>query len=425
MKFSIRRTLVILSVVFPFIFPKLASAQYHFESTPGLSVREVYDDNIYLDSTEEKSDYITGVSPSLSLRFLSQKSTLDFRYAPTFVWYGRYSENDTIRHSGTLKFARGLTQHLRFDLSDTYLKSEEPIEESETIQGVRRTRNTYQRNRGEAGFQYLLGPENAIIFGYRHSLLMNKDPSVDDGTIQNPFGGITHWFSIRNGLELDYDFTSAIFTRDNGSRPEDDYAGHGTGLRYIHRFSPHTRGFISYHFTDRDFDGSTEDYRIHEGSIGLDKFFSSHSSVSVEGGSFTQDKKRSSNQSGYKYNISLVRRFARGSLDLGGQGGWNESYLEAENRGFSRYWSAKANFLYQILASLNSYGGTSYRHDRDDTGRVWETVNENCGLKWICLSWLSFSLEYSYSKRDDDVDTEDYTVNRVMLVLTANKLYRW
>ena len=38
---------------------------------------------------------------------------------------------------------------------------------------------------------------------------------------------------------------------------------------------------------------------------------------------------------------------------------------------------------------------------------------------------FSLSLDYTYSERDDDINTSDYTDNRVMLTLTAGRLYRW
>ena len=65
----------------------LAFAQVHYELTPSISVSETYDDNIYLNSTDEVSDYLIAVSPGFSLSILSQKMQFEAAYAPTFVWY--------------------------------------------------------------------------------------------------------------------------------------------------------------------------------------------------------------------------------------------------------------------------------------------------------------------------------------------------
>jgi hypothetical protein len=432
MKFEarLREVRLFSGLVFSLLFSvpgQLALAQYDFEVTPSLSIGAVYDDNIYLSRTDEISDYITTVSPGLHLRVLSEKHSATLLYSPTFVWYNQEDRNDTVRHSGTLTFGQNLTRHLRFDLTDTYLKSEDPLEETEGVASIRRTRNTYQRNSGQASFQYVFGPENGVTFGYRHSLLENEDVTLDDGTTQNPFGTVTYWFDIKNGLELDYEFSDANFSRDDESPAEDDYAGHGAGIRYIRRITRHTTGSLGYHIVSRGFEGRTEDYKVHEGSIDFTNAFSPDLTISLGGGYFVVKNERSNDETGYTYNASMTKLLERGSITIDGRGGWDEAYLEAESerRGFTRYWGAGARIEYQIMEPINGYAGGSHRRDRNSSNREWENWQGNLGLRWEFLRWFSLSLDYSYDERDDDVDTEDYKVNRVMLMVTARKLYRW
>jgi hypothetical protein len=322
-----------------------------------------------------------------------------------------------------MTFGQDLTQHLRFDLTDTYLKSEEPLEETEGVEGVRTTRNTYQRNTGRASVSYQFGPENALTLGYEHSLLENEDVTLDDGTTQNLFTTLTHWFNVKNGLELNSQFTRADFSRDDAFIAGDDYRGHATGIRYIHRFTPYTRGSTRYNLTTRNFEGDTEDYKVHEGALGFEHSFSPDLSLSLEGGVFTPKNERSEDETGYSYDASLVKGFKRGSFTIGGRGGWDEAYLEAERRGFTKYWSANTRLEYQLMERLNSYMAGSYRQDKDPADREWKTWRGNCGLRLEFLRRFSLSLDYSYAQRDDDVDTEDYRGNTVMLTLTASKSY--
>ncbi|MDY6950014.1 MAG: outer membrane beta-barrel protein [Thermodesulfobacteriota bacterium] len=392
-------------------------------------MRETYDDNIYLDATDKQSDYITAVSPSLSLHLLSEKTHLELLYAPTFVWYDKEDQNDTVRHSGTVTFGHDLTQYLSFDLSDTYIKSEEPMEETEEVENVRNTRDMYQRNAFSASLGWLLGPEDLLAVGFRHSLLKNDDPTVDDGKIRNPYSNVAYWFDPKNGLEIDYEYTDALFWRGDYEEPGDDYTGHGAGMRFIHRFTQYTSGFLAYRFTNRHFDGETEDYTVHHGSIGLEQAFAQDLSISMGGGYFVQKNDQYDDQTGYSYNASVEKGFERGSFSIGGSGGWDEAYLEAERRGFSRYWSIQARLEYQIAAALAAYGGWSYRLDKGegDEGedRDWGTWQRSCGLTWTFLRWFSLSFDYTYANREDDVETEDYTGHRFMLNLTASKLWQW
>ena len=406
-------------------FPVASSARYHFDLTPEISVSQVYDDNIDLVSSGETSDYIFTVSPSITLDMRSEKNHLLLNYAPTLVRYGKEEENNTVRHAGTLTYGRDLTRHLRFDLTDTYIRSEEASETTEGIQGIRNTRNTYQRNTGRVSMEYRFGREDSVSIGYGQSLLKNEDPSVDDGRVQDPFVSMAYWINIKNGLEFNYGYTKADFWRGGGSTAGDDYTGHSAGVTYIYRFTPHTRGTLEYNFTTRDFEGQSEDYKVHEGAVGFSHSFSRELDLSAEVGYLIQDNDRSGNEGGADYDLLLTRQFDRGTWTVGGRGGWNESYLEAERRGFSRYWSVESGVRYRVLESVETHGEGSYRTDKDDTGRKWDSLRGNFGIRWSFMRWFSLSLDYTYSERDDDINTSDYTDNRVMLTLTGARLFRW
>ena len=133
----------------------------------------------------------------------------------------------------------------------------------------------------------------------------------------------------------------------------------------------------------------------------------------------------SDNETGYNYNAILSKNFKHGNLTIGGRGGWDESYLDAERTGFTRFWSAETRFEYLLMKSLSTYLGGSFRQNKDSENRKWGTWRANCGLRLSFYRWFSLSLDYTYAQRDDDIDTEDFVENMVMLSLTANRLLRW
>ena len=81
------------AIILHFLPVHSSFAQFHYDLTPSISVSETYDDNIYLNDSNEKSDYITAVTPGLSLNILSQNTQLELSYAPTFVRYDDEDEN--------------------------------------------------------------------------------------------------------------------------------------------------------------------------------------------------------------------------------------------------------------------------------------------------------------------------------------------
>ena len=413
-----------------------ALSQHRIELTPSISVSETYDDNIYMNSSDEVSDYLTAVSPGLSLNILSQKMEFELAYAPTFVWYADEKENDTVRHAGTLTFGRDLTQHLRFNLTDAYIFTEEPLAESVEVEGVSvsgtpHERYEYHMNTGSVSLDYLFGAENILTAGYRHALLDNEDKVLDDSsipddrTLQTPFATLEYWFNVKHGMELNYEFVIADFNRKDDFEPGDDYTGHMAEIRYLYRFTPHTTGSAGYNFITRDFDGEEEDYDIHEGSIGLEHAFSPDLSVSLTGGYLVQKNEVSDDENDYTYGASLVKTFTRGSFTAGGSSGVDENVLDAAGRGLTRFWSANARLEYQFLEPFRGYAGGYYRRNKDEERREWKTWRTNFGLTWEFLRWYSISLDYAHDVREDEVDTDDYTVNRIALILTASKPHRW
>jgi hypothetical protein len=418
-----------------FFSPVSVWAQHYYELTPAISVSETYDDNIYLDEANEIDDYITAVTPSLELDVQSEQTAFSFSYAPSFVFYDENTEADTTRHSGSLSWDQDLTQHMRFYVTDTYYKSEEALESAVDVQGVRNTREPYWRNRGDANLQISFGPENILTCGYGQEDLKNDDPILDDGRTQAPYASLAYWFDEKNGIELDYRYTNADFWHDEGEPRRDNYKGDAGGIRYIYRFSPQTSVFGRYNLATRDFDGLTEDYDVQEGSVGFRHAFSPETSISLSGGYFVQDREYSDSEDGISYDLSFTRQFEQGRFSLSGAGGWYESFLDAEQRGFTQYHSGSGQVDFQIRENVNVYVGGSYRRDnRVGTTQEWDTQRGNVGISWSLFRYFSLTLDYQYAQRDEDIDPNaeatisrrrDYTSNRIMLTLRAGRLYRW
>ena len=417
---------IVLFVAAALIYlPAYAWAQRQVELTPSISVSQTYDDNINLTHTNEQSDYITAVTPSLALNVLTQNTRLGMSYAPSFVWYKDFSENDTTRHLGTVSWDQQLTRNLSSNLANTYLRSEDPLEDETDLRALRTTRNKYWVNTGRAGFGYVFGPDSRLGVGYGRQDRENDDPVLDDSKVQTPFADLTHWFNVRHGIALDYTYTDAEFTREDGSPSRDDFKGHGAGVRYMHRFNPRTSAYVAYGFTTRDFDGLEEDYDVHNGSVGLDHAFSPEYSVSAGAGYFVRVNDISDNQDGPTFNLALTRAFARGTFTVGGDGGWAEDYIDRDRTGFTKYYGGFARVTYQVLEQVGIYAGASYRQDKDDLDVQSKFFRGNCGVRWSFMRWFALSLDYTYADRNSDIDTDSYNNNRVMLVLSAAKPYRW
>jgi hypothetical protein len=394
-------------------------AQRQVELIPSISVRGTYDDNIFLDNRDERSEYLTAVTPAITLNLLSENTKLGMNYQPTFVWYADYSENNTTRHQGTVSWEQQLSESVSLSLSDTYLNSEDPLEDVEDLDAERLTRNKYWTNRGRASLGFVFGAENRLDVGYRRWDRENTDPTLNDNTTHIPFMSLTYWFDIKNGIRLDYSYRDASYSLD------DDFTGHEPGVRYLRRFSPQSVGYLSYTYTTRDYDGRTEDYVVHAAAVGLDHAFTPEYSISVRLGQYYRVNDVSDNNYGPNSAFFLTRAFARGSITVGADGGWEDVYVRRAVSGFRKYYGGSARANFRILERVTLFAGASYRWSEDDRDIVEKNIRGDCGVRWSFMRYASLSLSYRYADRNSDIVRDSYTNNRVMLLLNVSKPYRW
>ncbi|MDY6973958.1 MAG: outer membrane beta-barrel protein, partial [Thermodesulfobacteriota bacterium] len=147
------------SVISVMLMSYPAVADYHIEITPIMSIGQSYDDNIDSESRDEKSDYVTTISPGIKIEIDSHKNGLSLDYAPTWARYHQYKDNNAVRQTGILSLRHNFEKYVRFDLQESYTRSEESIEADRETQRIRRSRDIYERNDVIASIDYQFGPE--------------------------------------------------------------------------------------------------------------------------------------------------------------------------------------------------------------------------------------------------------------------------
>lgn len=386
----------------------------------GISVSQEHDDNIDLSNgtDREESDWITSVTPRLQVIMTTEETKATLDYGISFVAYADKEENNTVRHSLSLRGFEGIrvAEHVTVDLRESFQVSENPMEISDYVTSVRRTRDRYYRNTAAGRVNYLFGEGDSLYAGFHHILLENDDPDIQDSQSYGPEAGIEYWFNIQNGFSLDYSYTRGEFD------DSDDFDQQVASAGYIYRFSPRTQARLSYSYDLFDYDGASEDYAVHTGRLGLTRTFTEHLSGSLSSGYYLWDRERSDSTSGFVGDASLdgTFRFERGALGLNTSSGYRQQFVEAENLGFSRYYKASARFGYQLRERLSTGLSAFYRRDdyRETTPeRTDDTWGGGANLSWGLFRWLTASLGYDYRERNSDIDANDYVDTRILFNL--------
>lgn len=91
---KIKNTVMTLLAASLFWTASFSLAQAEYNITPNITIREEYNDNIYLTSSGEIDDFITTVTPGVSLSYKRDFLTLTMNYGLAFLFYAKHSDLD-------------------------------------------------------------------------------------------------------------------------------------------------------------------------------------------------------------------------------------------------------------------------------------------------------------------------------------------
>jgi len=384
---------------------------------PRVIVGEEYTDNLELSEDNRESEYITTVSPGVTGGITGKDAVLEVSYVLTYVKYHRFESNDTFRHRAGLSAGFDLTPNDKFELTNTFIRSEEPnTEEDPTF----RRRSPHFTNTFTAGWMHRFDSINSIFGRYSYRILENEDTAIEDNQMHNPTFGITYWFTKLFGI-----VGGAAFTRGE-FETSDNFDEWSASLRFISRLSRRLNGFFQYRHTLREHQGITEDYQVYDPSIGIELALSKNNRLTLQAGYYFQDRRVSSDEGGFSGSANLTTRFQNGSLQLSGEGGFTSTDFGAENLGSTRFYQLGAEIVYRLMQQLSTRIYGRYRTaEYTDLNREDDLIVSGFNLSYQPLKWLSFNLEYSYRIFDSNVDTIGYEENRVFFGATMTPAPPW
>ncbi|MBA3035273.1 MAG: outer membrane beta-barrel protein [Desulfobacterium sp.] len=414
--------LFILSLVMP--VSMAYSAQTVF--TPRFSVTEDFTDNVYLTRYNRQEDFVLTPSAMLAFAISNPTRELAISYNPAYSFYHNYSENDTFRQQAALTAGSGLGKNTRFEISDSFLQTEDPVSDFQTADPAfqedftrRKDRQTYYRNAARAELSHQFGPSDSFSLAYAYDTLENKDPGLEDNRRHVPSVSLIYWLTPRWGTETDLSFEKGEFEESA------DFNNSIGRFRLTRVFSKHFETFVQYTHTMFDDKGEEkEDYQVYDPALGFTWKMDQDTTFSVSAGYFIRDLEVSDNESGMTINGDLGKKwtFRRSAFSLTGSSGYDQSYYGAENLGFSKYYQVRGNGKYEFSRHLSADIFGSFRHTRYEDleeNRKDDLTSVGSGLNYRITQWLMARLSYVYRTLDSSNEEDAYDENRVMLMFSV------
>jgi hypothetical protein len=361
---------LVLGAVLQILVPTYANAGYFF--IPWLSIDELYDDNLFYDSSNEVSDYITRISPTLEFGYDSQKLNWLTSYSVDADYYREQSELDS---SNARQFAHGIIEYIvneRWTLAGEadYVKTDTPADLSlfpgGDIPGLQIGRTPAKRTylRPEATYQF--SPTKAGSLAY--SLINDELIGITKTDTQTVEANLEHQLSAVNLVTYGYLYRHYRFRDESeGATTADSSDSSNTPwVGLTHDFSPNTQ--IIGRAGPIVSSGSTEVYLL----LSLQHSYA-RGKILLD---YVQDETTLLGEVGpvdsQSVDLSMTRQLSANLVVA-----MTAGYADVSQSGFSaQITSATLEARYQ----LNSYVffTTSYSYDsqkRDDFGLAQDRVN--------------------------------------------------
>lgn len=363
-----------------------------FLLSPMIEVTETYDDNIFVDESDEVDDFITDIKPSFALLSNFSRHALNLSGSADI---GRYADNsDENFEDYGLGFDGRIDVTSKANLSGgaAYAQKHEDRGSPDDVKGTEPT-------------EFTTVSANAALF---------HEFGRFNGTLSGEF--------------IRYDFEDVDISPGGKINQDDrDRDEHLVALRLGYEIVPEYEAYVKGSYNTRDYDAAVDDNLLNRDSDGFEVVAGARIDLTglLVGDVFVgyheqyYDDSALSTASGASAGASLTWTVTplttvRGSL--------SRSVVETTSAGASSYLATVVGVGvdHKLLRNLQIGASVSYENDDyEGISRSDDLFEAGLSLDYYWTRNLFVGVAYDFRSRDSDVSGGDYTQNRVMLRIGA------
>lgn len=377
----------------------------------GLTVEERY-----RDRSGEKKHFQTTIAPLLVVKTKTkqQGNTFSLSYSPSLVMNHASSDRE-VDHDLTANSSGRLAPTVRYQFSERLLRTDRAFDE-ETITGLlaekRRNRERYWSQQLDMSATYEYGRNRTVTLGYGHNILKNDADALVDHDKHSPFVMLAYQFTPKWSANGRYEYTVADFD------PGDDFVQHNaeTGVSYQMTRKDSLSG--TYAVSRTDYEGATTDTTIHTVSAGWDRSLSASANASGSIGYSFSEQDNGNSERGLAYSLSVSQKIKNGSVELAGEGGFDNLYFNGVSQGLSRFWGFRGTAAKTLGKNLNGTLFASYRQDTllaQDPEDRQNSLSVGGGLDYVFYRDYSLNTAYTFKKLTADLGDNDFDEHQASL----------
>jgi len=348
------------------------------EIHPFLSLKEVFSDNIYSTSTDQKSDSITVTTPGVKLHWPFGMHRLEAEYYAVDSRYGTYhGENTTDEHvKGLIDLHLGSLFTVAVD--GRFDKGHEGRSSSATgfIE-------VYRTNAASVTATYQLANKSKVQFDYTATAWNFMTSNFRDRDESLMAGYLYYRFLPKSSAFIEYDLKTVDFT--DPTTPLDNSMG-SLLLGLTWEMTGRSKGTVKVGRTSKDFDDpAVKDFSVWTWSVDLNHRFDELTSLTLVGGRQVNE----TNLYGTAYYLTTGL------------------YGELTHKFMSK----------MALLVRGAYGTDTFSNAvaPSTTVREDKTNMLGAGLRYTMKDWLEFGADCNKRNRDSNINANDYRETRYLL----------
>lgn len=408
--------------------------------TPGITTGFGYDDNVNLNS-QPQGDFFWLARPTATLEAGRPENRFTARGMAQYEVYQRLSDNTRLRDASLgLDYHLATSPSFSADIGNMTSSSYDAVEQTETgeLTRVRTGGGRQDRNVTTVKTTYAIGPQTQVWAGYTLGFNQSTNENSDDSQYHRLDLGGTYRFNAdwRGEVRLQGD-------RDDFQRTDDVHKGNAE-LRMVRTMGSLREAWVSVGSgvvrseSESSVQRDARDYDVTTAKLGYKAELSPQVGVEVAAGaSQVQADERYNTAAGKVYpagNAALTYRQPRWQIRGYAEYKLAEYDTLGVNSGLTVTSRVGANWLWQMAQRWQLSAQADLVHDDFKQNPTFasvtgvgdvDSVRLGGALAYQLARDWKLALDYRYLTRDAEVDTDDRTQNRVLMLLSADWPQRW
>jgi hypothetical protein len=351
---------------------------------PSIRIQERYEDNIFLEPTDKKSDYITTIAPSIGLELPFGAYRASLAYTLNDVNFSNYPSQNSYNHEVTAFLGRNFT-NFKFTAEDDFQDTRDLVDPELTTR-IRRLRNDVGANVSTD-----LHRVNLDV-GFRNILDDYKESAwQQDDRYENIFA-ITGKYRVlpKTSLLLEYNLGEIRYRYYTSDHPNANYNQGFVGIEG--NLTSRCLGVIKVGYQERNYNRS-----------GVPNFYGLVATVSVTEKFTARDIGK----------LAFLRSAVESIYSINNY--YEANRLVAEyGHDFTKRFSGRLTTAYQF--NTYPYETTEEGETRRRKDTLWTA---GILLNYKLRKWLSFEAGYLYDCRNSNFGVFDYGDNISTISVTA------